>query len=89
MADLTASQIDAQITLCNTALTTALTDPKPNYRIGERTVDYADYIKMLGEQLQSWRKMKASIPSEAVRDFDSDITDQGEDLTEYQGDSDV
>ncbi len=89
MADLTAANIDAQITLINDALTAALQNPKPNYKIGGREVNFADYIKTLNEQLSGLRKTKASIPSESVRDFDSDITDTGEDNTQYEGDSNV
>lgn len=88
MSDLTQAQINAQIALCNTALTNALTDPKPNYTVGSITVSHSQYMKDLRETLNDLRKMSASIPSEQVRDFDSEITDEGSDNTQYEGDSD-
>ena len=87
MADLTAAQIDSLIESTRSALATALADPRPNYAIGDRRVDYASYIKILREQLTAFRAMKADIPAESLRDFDYDITDTGEDNTEYEGES--
>lgn len=89
MADLTTTQIDELIELARSALVTALTNPKPNYTIGEMTIDYADYIKMLREQLSSLREIKSESASENVRNFDSDITNTGEDNTEYEGDNNI
>jgi len=86
MADLTTTQIDNLVEACRSALQSALDSPKPNYTIGGRTVDFADYIKTLREQLGELRKMKAEVPAESVRDFDSDITNTGEDNTELEGD---
>lgn len=34
-------------------------------------------------------ELKAAVPNESIIDFDYDITDTGEDLTEYEGNSDV
>lgn len=89
MADLTAAQIDTLIENCRSALNSALSDPKPDYTIGGRNVNFASYIKTLREQLSALREMKAEIPSESVRDYDYDVTDTGEDLTEYEGNNDV
>ncbi len=82
---LTNTQLDTLIESARLALQTALDSPKPNYSIGSRTVSFADYIKILREQLMELVGMQASIPSEQIRDFDTEITDQGEDNTELEG----
>lgn len=86
---LSSAELDTLIESARSALATALASPKPNYSIGGKRVDYADYIKTLREQLRELVAMQADIPSEQVRAFDSDITDTGEDNTEEEGDESV
>lgn len=85
---LTSAQLDTLIESTRSALATALANPKPNYRLGERTVNFADYIKTLREQLHELVAMQSEMPSEQVRDFDYSIDATGEDYTEYEGDTD-
>lgn len=86
---LTTTQLDALIELARAALQSALDNPKPNYTLNNRTVYYGDYIKGLQETLDNLGGMQANIPSEQTRDFDSHISDTGEDNTNYEGDSDI
>ena len=86
MADLTKAQIDALIELNRSALSTALASPKPNYRIGGKTVNFADYIEILTKNLNALRGITAGIPAESVVDFDYDVTELGDDNTQYEGD---
>jgi hypothetical protein len=89
MADLTETQIENLITLAYNALVTAMTTPKPNYQVGDRTVSYADYIEMLNGQLNSYREMKTVIPAESAPiAIDNEISATGSDNTQYEGDSD-
>jgi hypothetical protein len=86
---LSSSQLDTLIESARAALQSALDSPKPNYTIGSKTVSFADYIKTLREQLDGLIAMQADIPSENIRDYDSDITDTGEDNTQYEGDENI
>jgi len=86
---LTSTQIDDLIELTRVALSAALSDPKPNYSIGNKTVNYADYIKMLNEQLNAYSQMQANIPSEQIRTYDYDVTSTGDDNTQLEGDNDI
>ena len=84
---LTSTQLDTLIELARAALQAALTSPKPNYKLGERTVNYGDYLKMLRENLNGLSAMQSDIPAESINSFDSDISDTGTDNTEYEGES--
>ena len=86
---LTYDQIQAQIELANTALTEALTNAKPNYSMGGRSVSRADYIKTLQETISNLTQMQADNPSESVPTaIDNEITVTGSDNTQYEGDND-
>lgn len=81
---LTATQLETQLTSLQTAINTALTNPRPNYRVGEVEYKHGDYLKMLFEQQEKLQKMLSEIPAEALDTIQDGVNDFGEDLTDYK-----
>lgn len=61
MADLTEAEIQAQITAINTKLLDLVTNPKPDYTVGEHTFTWSSYHRILLDQLKIYREMAAQL----------------------------
>lgn len=44
----------------------AIESPKPSYKIGEHSVDWNGYVKMLSEQIKNFEELVNSEPCEEV-----------------------
>ena len=75
--------LEAQLTLVQTALNTALANPQPNWRVGQVTMNHANYLKMLFEQQDNLIKQLKSFPTEVVVSHQNQIDGLGHDQTEY------
>lgn len=80
----TSATYEAQLTLIQTAITAALTNPRPDYRVGEVTYNHASYLKILFEQQERLRKiLTEEIPQEEITTWQDQIDQFGKDLTQY------
>lgn len=81
---LTVAQLEAQLTLVQTAITAALANPLPNYKVGDTSYDHADYIKMLFNTQKQLKDMIQEVPAEAVGTLQDGVNVIGEDLADYK-----
>ncbi len=85
----TAAKYQAQLILIQTAIDTALANPKPNYRVGQVTYNHADYINMLFDQQKKLIEMINSSPQESMDTVNGRIDEFGQDLTDYKNEPDL
>lgn len=77
------AQYTTQLGLIQTAISNALTNPRPNYRVGEVSYNHGDYLKILFEQQDKLVKIIQEIPFEGIDTQQDAINDFGEDLNDY------
>jgi len=75
--------LEAQLTLIQTAINTALANPQPNWKVGQVSMNHSEYLKMLFEQQDGLIKQLKEIPSEVVVSHQNDVDELGHDQTEY------
>lgn len=61
-------------------------DQITNYRIGDKTVDRGAALAILGKLRETYQKLAEKEPYEDIRQIDYEISDLGDDLSEYIGD---
>ena len=77
--------IESQITSVQAAITAALTNPRPNWKVGQVALDQGDYLNMLFKQQDLLFKQLRLFPVEDISTSQHAITPLGQDLTDYQG----
>jgi hypothetical protein len=75
--------LETQLTLIQTAISTALANPRPDWSVGQVKMSQGGYLKMLFEQQDSIIKQLKEIPAEVVNTANDRVTAFGEDMTEY------
>lgn len=76
--------LNNQLTQIQAAITAALTNPRPNWQVGQVRMDQASYLKYLMEMQDQIIKQLSSIPAEVVTTTHVAIDEFGQDLTQYQ-----
>ena len=85
-----AATYEAQLTLIQTAITAALTNPRPDYKVGEVTYNHASFLEMLFDQQEKIIKiLTQEIPQEQITTLQSEIDGFGNDLTQYANEPEV
>ncbi len=82
---LTSAALEAQLTAIQTAITTALANPAPNWQVGDVSFDQQDYLDMLFKQQKEVIEQLRAIPSEVVTTVQNAVGTLGNDATEYLG----
>lgn len=80
----TEAKYQAQLILIQSAIDTALENPKPNYRVGQVMYNHADYIAMLFAQQEKLIERINATPSEKMDTVQDGIDEFGVDLTDYK-----
>lgn len=75
--------IETQLTALQTAITAALTNPRPNWKVGQVWMDHGDYLKILFAQQKELIEQLKSFPHETVTTHQDWVTPFGQDMTEY------
>lgn len=84
-----ATTLGDQLTAIQTAITTALTSPRPNWKVGQVSMNQADYLKMLLDQQKELIIQIKEIPVESVDTHQHRINALGQDMTEYHDEPDI
>ena len=84
---LTQPTLEAQLVLIQTAITAALTDPRPNWRVGQVTLDQQDYLDSLFKQQKNLIEEIKKIPVEDISTSQNWITPFGHDVTDYKNEA--
>ena len=76
--------IKTQLETLQTAITTALQNPRPDWQVGQVRMSQAGYLKMLFEQQkQLMDLMTTHFPAEQITTSQERVTLLGHDLTDY------
>jgi len=78
------STLNAQLTQVQAAITTALTNPRPDWQVGQVKMNQSSYLKYLMEMQSSLIEQMTSIPAEVVSTTHQAIDEFGVDYTQYQ-----
>lgn len=76
--------LNNQLTAVQSAITTALANPRPNWSVGQVRMDQSSYLKYLMEMQDSLIKQLQSFPAEVVTTGHQAIDEFGVDFTQYQ-----
>ena len=80
----TEATYQAQLTLIQTAITNALANPQPNYKVGQVSYNHADYIKMLFDQQNKLVELITTVvPQESIDTIQTELNEFGQDLIDY------
>ncbi len=82
---LTSTVLEAQLLAIQTAITTALANPAPNWSVGDVSFDQKDYLDMLFKQQAAVIEQLRAIPSEVITTSQDGVGVLGNDGTEYLG----
>jgi len=83
---LSESEIQAKIDAIVAKLDELVASPQVDYSIGSKRYNASQYHDMLMKQLEYWEGKLKALPYEDVSAADYDISEFGEDLSEYEGD---
>lgn len=86
---LSAADIESQLTLVQTNIAAALTNPAPNWRVGEVSFNQQDYLKYLFDQQRALIEQLRAFPSEEITTVQNEVDALGKDGTQYMGEDDV
>ena len=77
--------LEAQLLAIQTAIATAIANPKPDWAVGHVKFNHAGYLKMLYDQQTALTLQLRSIPSQQIDTHQNDIDAFGNDGNEYLG----
>jgi len=75
--------LETQLTAVQTAITTALANPQPDWQVGQVRINHGAYLKMLFEHQDNLIKQLKSFPSEHIVTQQNAVDELGHDQTEY------
>jgi ABC-type Zn uptake system ZnuABC Zn-binding protein ZnuA len=78
------SSLETQLTAIQAAITAALSNPRPDWQVGQVRFNQSSYLKYLMEMQDQVIKQLQSIPEEVVTTTHVAIDEFGQDLTQYQ-----
>lgn len=79
--------LETQLTSVQAAITTALTNPRPDWQVGQVRMQHSQYLKMLFEQQDKLIKQLKEFPAESVDTHGNRISLFGHDLNEYHNEA--
>jgi len=77
------SQLETQLTQIKLAISGALANPKPNWKVGQVWMNHSDYISMLFKQQDLVIASLKKVPSESIDTSQNFVTEFGTDLNSY------
>lgn len=77
------SQLETQLVQIKIAISGALSNPRPNWRVGQVWMDHSDYISMLFKQQDMLIASLKKVPSESIDTSQNWITEFGVDMNSY------
>lgn len=80
---LDSATIQAQLDAVNTAITAAITNPAPNWSVGQVKFNQTEYITMLCEQRDKLITQLRSFPCESIDTVQNQVGTFGNDATEF------
>jgi hypothetical protein len=88
MAELTQSELETKIAAIDAQITTLIASPATiaDYRIGQKSVSKSQVMINLLEARKAYQEQLNAIPAEDFNRFAVEVSEIGEDLTEYLGD---
>jgi len=75
--------LETQLTSVQSAITSALTNPRPDWQVGQVRMSHGAYLKMLFEQQDRLIEQLKGIPAEVINTTNDRIDMFGRDATEY------
>lgn len=82
---LTATVLEAQLTAIQSAITTALANPAPNWSVGSVKFNQTEYLQFLYKQQSDLIEQLRKFPCESIDTVQNGIGVLGHDSTEYYG----
>lgn len=79
----TAVYYTTQLTLIDSKIDALLTNPRPNYKVGNTSMDYADLLETLYKIREKILSKLNSIQNESFETLETDVNEFGEDLADY------
>ncbi len=79
------TDLGAQLTAIQAAITAALANPGGSWRVGQVEFDQARYIDYLRQMQNDTIKLMRSEPSESIDTLQNAVGPMGHDATEYLG----
>lgn len=79
------STLLTQLTAIQAAITAALTNPRPDWQVGQVKMNQSAYLKTLIEQQNNLIEQINKIPKESIDTSQDAVTPFGQDVTDYKG----
>ena len=89
MAELTQAELETKIAAIDTQIATIYASPTgiASYTIGQKRVDASPILDGLLKVREVYQKLLDTFPAEGFQRLAIDFSEEGEDATEYLGDS--
>lgn len=84
----TSAYYTSKLAAIDTAIDGLLASPRPNYKVGNTMMNYADLLEKLEAARDRCLELLNSLQGESFETINTDVNDFGQDLADYINDGD-